>query len=515
VAINSTPTDMLSAAYSTIPQMVEAHARTTPQKTAVICGDATRSWQELNENAQRISACLIAAGTVKGDAVAILSGNCLEYPEILLGILAAGAVAVPLSALLSTSDASTLLTDADVKAAFISQACLPQLDTRRGIANHLRIAIDFEQDDFTSYPEALNQGQSRSINNVAFEDTATIIYSSGTTGTPKGIVHSHLGRTWYAAGFAQAFHGRRTSVYLLTTGAYSNGSWGMMAPFFFTGGQLVIMKKYDVAESLDLIKQHKVTHVFLVPTQINDTIHSDALATADCSSLEMLISMGSYLRPELKTQVLERMTPNLYELYGCTEGVITLLEPSDMAEHLETAGRAIYGGDIRIVNDDDNEVEIGVAGEIVGWSPYLSRGYHNRPEQNEELTWKVIDGRHYIRTGDIGVLDSDGYVKIVGRKKEMIITGGYNVYPSDIEKVLIDYPGITDCVVAGKEDDRWGEVPYGFIIVDSSINDSGEQALEWANKKLSKHQRLKGMKICKDFPRNALGKVMKRELDFS
>lgn len=505
----------LSSAFSSVPHMVETHARMTPDKIAVICGEASRSWKDLHENALRISNSLIAAGIEKDDAVAVMSDNCVEYPEILLGILAAGAVAVPLSALLSATDATTLLLDANVKAAFVNRAGLLQLDESQAIAQKLRVAIDFERDGFSSYAAALETGPHCRPSPVSPADRATIIYSSGTTGMPKGIVHSHLGRSWYGVGFAQAFQCNRSSVFLLTTGAYSNGSWSMMAPFFFTGGQLVIMKKYDVAESLTLIQEHKVTHCFLVPTQINDTVNSPALASADCSSLEMLISMGSYLRPELKTQLMQQMTPNLYELYGCTEGVITLLEPYEMTDHLETAGRAICGGDIRLVDDNDAQVDVGTPGEVVGWSPFLSRGYHNRPEQNAELVWKVINGREYIRTGDIGVLDNNGYLKIVGRKKEMIISGGYNVYPGDIEKVIIDYPGITDCVVAGKDDDRWGEVPFGFIIVNSAFNSSCEQVLEWANERLSKHQRLRNLKICDDFPRNALGKVMKRDLDFS
>ncbi len=514
--MNLAKTDNLALplALNTLPRMIASNASLTPQKTAIICGESTRSWQQFHENSLRVCAALQAAGIEPDDTVAITADNCTEYPEILIGILSAGAVAVPLSTLLNARDANTLLSDADVKAVFVNKAGRHQLDEADGVAKSLRVALDFDESSFTPYETILERPPAAHTVDVKAEDRATIIYSSGTTGIPKGIVHSQLGRTWYASGFAQAFNCDRNSIYLLATGAYSNGSWGMMAPFFYTGGTLIMMTKYKVAESLSLIEKHRVTHSFFVPTQISDVLRSTEVESTDFSSLKMLISMGSYLRPELKLDVLERITPNLYELYGCTEGVITLLEPHEIKPKLETVGRAMTGGEIRLVGDDDQEITDGSAGEIVGWSPYLSRGYHNRDEQNAELLWKIIDGKAFIRTGDMGVLDADGYVKIVGRKKEMIISGGYNVYPGDIEKVIIDYPGVIDCTVAGKEHDRWGEVPFGFIIVDNSFNGSTDGVLEWANEKLSKHQRLHGVKICADFPRNALGKVMKRYLKF-
>lgn len=501
---------MFAPPFLTIPQMVEAHAQHTPKAPALLCGEEERSWGAFYENACRIASHLMARGLQKGDAVAVLSDNSIAYFEILIGILKAGGVAVPLSPLLSAGDAGALMRDADVKAVFYARSgahMLEGFDTAP-LLSCIKI-------DDAAYAEILKTPLAETYPPLDPDDRASIIYSSGTTGTPKGIVHVHMARTHYAMGFAQAFRLHRAATCLLTTGAYSNGSWLIIAPFLYTGCRLIILPKLSLDAFFPLMEKERISHTFLVPTQVGDILADTRASEADFTCLEGVVVAGSLFRPELKRRAWEELTPNLFELYGCTEGMITLQEPHDLPAHMESVGRAITGADIRIVGENNEEAPIGEPGEICGWSQYLSSGYLNRPDLTEELLWRVIDGRAYARSGDIGVMDADGFVRIVGRKKEMIVSGGFNVFPVDIESVLTQHPGVRDVCVAGRPDERWGEVPFGFIIVEDGSTAAPDEVMAWVNKRVSKHQRLRGLKIVDSFPRNALGKVVKRELDFS
>ena len=297
---------------------------------------------------------------------------------------------------------------------------------------------------------------------------------------------------------------------MTTTALYSNGTWLMMLPVLFCGGTLVVMPEFGTKAFLDLVQAERVTHTFMVPTQLVMLLEEPALASADLGGLETLLSGGSALRPDTKAGVLARVTPRLHELYGFSEGFASMAKPDLHATKPDSVGRPVLGFEAMIVDDDGRELAQGEVGEIAGYGAGLMAGYHKRPDLTAEAIVRDARGRTFFRSGDIGRIDTDGCLSILDRKKDMIISGGFNVFPVDIEAVVGGHPDVLDVTVIGLPHDKWGESAFAFVIPRGQADP--DAILEWSNARLAKTQRLAGVALREDFPRNALGKVMKRLL---
>ena len=298
----------------------------------------------------------------------------------------------------------------------------------------------------------------------------------------------------------------------MTTPLYSNGTWIMFLPTLLVHGRLVIMPKFDPGEFLRLIAKERVTHTLMVPPQYQAVLGHGDLPTTDLSSLRLLSSVGSTLRADLKRRVMTEMAPVLLELYGLTEGLNTILRPEEVLRKAESVGTPGLGSDIRIIDDAGTELPRGQIGEIIGWGSGLMKGYHNRPEATADAIWMASDGRTYLKTGDIGRLDEDGFLYILDRKKDMILSGAFNVYPRDIEEVAAQHPEVADVTVIGIPDPRWDEVPLALVVPTPGSSPDVDDLKAWINERVGKHQRVAGVRIRESFPRNALGKVLKKEL---
>jgi len=260
------------------------------------------------------------------------------------------------------------------------------------------------------------------------------------------------------------------------------------------------------------VERERGTHTLMVPTQYIVTMAHEDFPRRDLSSLRVMISVGSTLRKDTKANILAKFPGELFELYGLTEGVGTLLMPEDMQRKLGSVGLPYGGGDIRIIDDAGRELPRGEIGEIVGYGSGLMRGYHNRPDLTQAAIWRDEQGRSYLRTGDVGRLDEDGYLYILDRKKDMIISGGVNIYASDIEHVFGEHPDVQDVTVIAMPHEKWGETPLALVIPRAGASTTPEELAAWANARLGKYQRVARVEFRDEFPRNALGKVLKREL---
>jgi acyl-CoA synthetase (AMP-forming)/AMP-acid ligase II len=349
---------------------------------------------------------------------------------------------------------------------------------------------------------------------VSLERTSpfNIIYSSGTTGVPKGIIQSHRMR-WAHVQRGGIFGYGSDSVAIVSTPLYSNTTLVSFFPTLALGGAVVLMEKFDAEGFLKLAERHRATHAMLVPVQYKRIMDLPNFASFDLASFRMKFCTSAPFAASLKADVLARWPGGLVEYYGMTEGGGScVLVAHEFPDKLHTVGRPSQGHDVRLIDENGQTVPQGEIGEVVGHSPAIMNGYHNQPAKTREAEWHAPDGRRFIRTGDVGRFDADGFLTLMDRKKDMIISGGFNIYPSDIEAVLQSNEAIHDVAVVGLPSERWGETPVAFVVLRPGRGETAEAIREWANARLGKIQRLAAVQILDQLPRSAIGKVMKREL---
>jgi long-chain acyl-CoA synthetase len=349
---------------------------------------------------------------------------------------------------------------------------------------------------------------------VAIEPDApfNIIYSSGTTGAPKGIVQSHLMR-WQHVRRARAGGYDETAVVLCSTPLYSNTTLVSFFPALAGGGAVALMSKFDAAGFCALAQKHRATHAMLVPVQYQRIMDLPDFERYNLGSFRMKFCTSAPFSAALKADVMKRWPGGLIEYYGMTEGGGTcILYAHQHPDKLHTVGQPAPGHDIRLIDEAGREVARGEIGEVVGRSPAMMNGYFNQPDKTAEAEWRDSDGNRYIRTGDIGRFDQDGFLVLMDRRKDMIISGGFNVYPSDLEAVLHRHEAVQDAAVVGVPSREWGETPVAFVVLKENRAESAEDIRSWANSRLGKTQRLSAVALTDVLPRSAIGKVLKREL---
>ena len=496
--------------------MIRLNGRWYPDKAAIVCADDTISWGSMDARTNRVAHGLVALGVGQSDAVAVLMSNCIEYVEVMYGVFKTGAVIVPLNLAVSDQGIVAMLSDADARIVFCTDDQYARLDANRSsLATGLLIIVvsDREVADADIYSTWIAQ-QSATDPRIEIDDDApcNIIYSSGTTGLPKGIKHTYRRRiqSMYELALAHRYH--FASVSICPIGLYSNIAWASLFCSLIVGGTCVVQDKFTESSWLEAVKAHGVTHTFMVPIQFQRILDAPGFTPDAVASLQAIVSGGSPLFDGLKRRVSENFNCAVIELYGLTEGFMTTMQPEESVGRTGSVGKPVRGHDFIIVNEADDVMPWGETGEICVRSVHWMIEYHNRPDATRETEYIDPDGVQWLRTGDIGRTDDQGYLYITDRKKDMIVSGGQNIYPVDIESVLIAHPSVAEVAVIGVVDPKWGETPVAIIILKSGKVVSAADVLDWVNERVGKRQRVRDVFVRDDLPRNPNGKVLKRDL---
>lgn len=500
----------------TLPHLIALHGKWRGARTALIEGGRRLTWAELERESARAANGLGSLGVRAGDRVAVLMDNSLEMAILLFGILRRGSVAVPLNVSVSDDAVARMIEDADARAIFTSHRHSRRIDALRAqsetVARAARVALGNADQGWTEFNAWLGAQPPEWHGSVDPAQECNIIYSSGTTGSPKGIVHTHGSRMHWAVDLALSLRYRSDCVTLCSLGLFSNITWVAMLCTALVGGTLVVMPSFDAPAAVELMARERVSHGTFVPLQLARLLAVPNLEHHDLSSLDTFMCCGSPLAIDIKREFPRRFDCRLIELYGLTEGLCTVLAPEDFESKTGSVGKPFLGTDLRIVGGDDREVPQGETGEIVGWSPLLMSGYHGNDVANGEATWTDSKHRRWLRTGDLGRLDADGFLYIVDRKKDMILSGAQNIYPADIEAVMRAHPGVADVAVVGVRSREWGETPVAVVVPAPHAAVAEQSLIEWTNARIGRQQRIRGVVFRPALPRNANGKILKREL---
>lgn len=489
--------------------LLPQHARYNPDKIGVVFEDQRLTYFQMNQNVNQLANSLLGLGVVKGDKVATILPNCLELLEVYWAVAKIGAVVVPLSPLLRGVGLLTLLKDSESSVVITDSNFVAVLDEVKTDLPSIRevLLTDSATTSYKSYHQL--KATSSSLNppevKINDDDPYNIIYSSGTTGLPKGIVHTHYIRAMYCTLFASAYRMKPESVILHAGSIIFNGAFLTLMPSFYLGAKYILQRNFEVETFIKTIEKEQVTHLMMVPSQIIAMLNSLHFSEQALQSIEMICSVGAPLHKEHKQQLNKRLPNRFYELYGLTEGFVTILDKNSYSAKPDSVGVPPAFFEMKILNEQMEEISAGEVGEIVGRGPILMPGYYNRPD----LTKEAIRGG-WLHTGDLGYTDEDGFLYLVDRKKDMIISGSINIFPRDIEEIIVQHPSVREAVVFGVPDEKWGETPIAVVVLRHPEVDSDELR-DWINARVhTRYQRVQKVVIMEEFPRNSAGKILKR-----
>jgi len=498
-----------------IGSLLPRHAQHRGEHTAVVFENHRLTFREFNARVNRLANALHQIGLRKGDKIATILPNSLSLLETYWAVAKIGAVVVPLTSLLREKALASLIRDSDTETIIASADFAEPLARVKHELPHLpasRFIVTgaSRSQGFQSYEEltAAASDSEPPKTEVSDDDLYNIIYSSGTTGEPKGIVHTHYIRAVYCLMFASTYRMSPESVVLHSGSIVFNGAFVTLMPAMYVGATYVLLTSFDPRIFVETVERERVTHVMMVPSQIVALLNSPHFSAEALKSLEMIGTVGAPLHLEHKEKLNCSLPGRFYELYGLTEGFITVLDKMHFAAKPTSVGLPQPFFEMRIVNPHGEDLGPGEIGEIVGRGPALMPGYYKRPDLTAQA---IVDG--WLHTGDVGYADKDGFLYLVDRKKDMIISGGTNVFPKDIEEIIVQHPAVREAAVFGIPSEKWGETPLAAVILRQPGTISAEELRQWINERVdAKNQRVHEVRIMEEFPRSTAGKTLKRVL---
>lgn len=493
--------------------MLRRSAERLPDKAAIVWGQTSLNYRELNEQANRFAHALLGLGLKKEAKVAIISRNRPEYATAFFGASRSGCVLVNVSVLYALDELLYVLDKADVEvlifeADFAEKACAAaaKLDKIKKT-----IVIGGAADGATSF-EAVLEGQSASCPDVAIDerDAFCMTYTGGTTGRPKGVLANHRARAVTAHTVVVESGVSETDVVAIVTPLFHVAALNiMLQPAVLVGATSVLMTKWDVAGFAEMVRTNRVTTAFMVPTQASMVISDPNFLAANYATWTKLNFSGAPM-PDWVQQDLAKKLPQIRttQFYGQSEmGIVASTKSAYLPAKLGTVGRQVFNVDMAVVDPNGVPVKPGEIGEIVTRGDNIMLEYYNEPEQTKAF-W-----RHgWAWSGDLGTIDADGFVTLVDRSKDMIISGGENIYPKEIEDVLYQHPAVAECAVFGIPDDKWGEVPAAFVQLKASSPASEDELVGHCEVRLARFKRPRLVRLVDDFPKTPIGKIQKNIL---
>jgi fatty-acyl-CoA synthase len=499
-----------------------------PRKQAIVCGEGRWTYQEFCLRINRFSHSLKAFGIGKDDKVAILHPNCHAFLEAYYAIPQIGAISVPINYRLSPREIAFILSDSESKVLIADSIFKNHIasirEEIRGIKSILWTGDSRESDGSInfSYEKVLEQADDSPLPDppVDDEDIAQIYYTSGTTGRPKGVMLSHKNVATHALGTIAELHLTDDDVWLHVAPLFHLAdAWATWA-VTWVGGTHVLIREFDAKAVLEAIEREKATLTNLIPTMLNLMVNHAEVGGFDYSSLRVLLSGGAPIAPEVVRKIVETFKCDYIQTYGMTE-TSPYLTLSILKEHLKKlsnedqlrfkskTGREFIGVALRVVDEQGKEIKKDEkeVGEIIVKGNTVTKGYWKLPEETKK---SIKDG--WLYTGDMAVMDEEGYVTIVDRKKDMIVTGGENVYSTEVENVLYSHPAILECAVIGIPDQKWGEAVKGFVVLKSGQRATEEEIIQFCKERLAHYKAPKSIDFIEALPRTGSGKIHKKGL---
>lgn len=499
----------MSFAHTSIGFWLPRRAELTPDRVAMVIDERRITYAELDADAARCANVLASQGVGPGDRVGTLLDNGVPYVEVFFACARLGAIVLPLSPRLAAAELEFMVEDAGCSV-LVYDAAFADLVKAFRPGSSIRRALAVGDVDDPSYDEALAAAEAvRAPEVVAPDDVLAIFYTSGTTGRPKGamLTHANVASTnlnmIISAGFAPE---ERT---LMVLPMFHVGGWNVNTlAVWLLGGTVYVERSFDPARALSLIQTEGLTGMMGVPTIYQMIADHPDFASTDLSSLRACICGGAPLPVALIRRYQERGV-RFVQGYGLTEAAPNcLILPAEDAERKAgAAGRPYFFVDVRVVDDHDEPVAPGASGEIIVRGPSVMKGYWRRPEE----TAAALRGG-WLRTGDVGRIDDEGYITIVDRLKDMYISGGENVYPAEVEKVLHAHPAIAEAAVIGVTDERWGEVGRAIVVARPGASVTEDEVRAFCAEHLAKFKVPASVVLADALPRNATGKLLKADL---
>ena len=507
----------------TLDEYIRRNGLRFPQKPGLVMGERVFTWAEVDDRVNRVANALLALGLERNERVAIVLHNCIEYPELYYGIGRAGLINVPCSYRLSVPELAEILSAAEPSVLVVAANEVEKAVELRPLLptlKHVWVLGGTAQGEGDTYEDLLSAASAEPVFSPNSEnDTFAIFFTSGTTGLPKGAMVSNLNLE--ANGFNQfvADGSLREDVNLIASPLYHMGAVFVSVTYVMLGCTQVIIPRFDPEPWLETVERNKVSVALLIPTMINTLINFPGLKDYDISSLRRVFYGGGPMPPAVLKRAIEALHCGFTQGYGLTETLeVSFLVASDhvtdgtelQIKHMASAGREAVGADVRIVDDDGKGLPTGVVGEIIIRSRSNISGYWGNPEE----TAQAVRG-DWFYTGDLGYLDDERYLYVVDRKKDMVVSGGVNIFTKEIESVLYTHPAVLEAAVIATPDDHWGEIVTACVVLREGRQAGAEEIIEYCSASLAGYKKPRKVYFLDELPKNPSGKILKRELRVS